>query len=465
MVTSDTGAADRYRPPAPRPMAPTAAVLRALLAGERDLLALLPAAAYRQRLGRLGVSRRTILLVNDPAVVRRILGVEAAGYPKNDLFVGALAPLIGDGIFISSGEAWRRQRRMVEPAFSHMHVGRAFVHMAAAVDALEQELDAAVAAGRPVAIDAATSRLAADIMVRTIFSRSLDSRAAADVFRQFERFQKAVANVRVLRLLLGRPWAPVRQPAAARAAAARLRGLLHAFIAPRLAAGPDAAPSDICGDMIAARDPDSGDAFSLDALVDQIGVFFLAGHETSASTIAWALFLLSQQPHWLARVRAEVQAVCGDGPVTVDHTRALPVLRAVSREVLRLYPPGPFLPRVALRPAAIDGIPVPRGGMVMISPWLLHRHEALWDAPDRFDPARFLDGRDKAVVPGSYIPFGLGPRVCVGAAFATAEILLVLARLLRRYELSALTPARVRPVARLTIASATPITMRLSRLA
>jgi len=449
-------------PPAPTPLPPVRALLRAILGGRRDLLSLLPEEAYRARVAPLGRSRRGILLVNDPEIVRRIFGAEVARYPKNDLFVGALQPLIGDGVFISDGEMWRRQRRMIEPSFGHMQVGRAFAAMEAAADAFEPELDRRAAAGEAFSLDAAMSHLTADVICRATFSTSLQSEDARRIFADFAVFQETVANVRVFRLLLGRPWATVPQPRAAREACGRIRDHVAALIERRRGEG-DHGRSDIAGDILAARDPETGEGFSARDLVDQIGVFFLAGHETSASAVTWALFLLSRQPELAARLRAEIAAEAGDGPVTLEAAKRLALTRAVLRETLRLYPPGPFLPRVAVEDTEIAGHPLRRGGMVMVSPWLLHRHRELWRDPDTFDEGRFLGGREKEIPAGAYLPFGLGPRICVGAAFATVESTHMIARLLRRYDIEVMNPERVRPVARLTTRPAEDIRVRLRR--
>jgi cytochrome P450 len=454
--------ADPFRPPAPVPLSPTRSLVRAILSGRRDLLSLLPEEAYHQRVAPLGTSRRGILLVNEPEIVRRIFGAEVADYPKNDLFVGALEPLIGNGVFISNGDVWKRQRRMIEPSFGHMQVGRAFQAMDAAADAFEPELDRRAAAGEVFALDAAMSHLTADVICRATFSTTLESQDARRIFDDFAIFQETVANVRVFRLLLGKPWAEVPQPRAAREACARIRAHVAALIDRRVREG-DRGRSDIAGNIIAARDSETGEGFSPVDLVDQIGVFFLAGHETSASAVTWALYLLSRMPELAARLRCEVEEVAGGGPVTLEVTKRLQLTRAVLRETLRLYPPGPFLPRVAVRDTEIAGHRLKRGGMVMVSPWIIHRHRDLWRDPDVFDESHFLGAAEKQIPAGAYLPFGLGPRICVGAAFATVESTHMIARLLRRYDVEVVAPERVRPVARLTTRPAEDIRVRIRR--
>lgn len=453
-------AAELYRPPAPKPTTPVRALLNAALKGDRDLLTLLPAQAYRAEVSPLGRSRRGILLVNAPEEIAPILANPQEHFPKNDLMVGALEGLVGNSIFVSDGAAWRRQRRMIEPAFSHMRINQAFASMAAAVDDCVARWDDIAASGEPFSLDAAMSFLTADIICRTIFSRSLDSGIGNDVFHAFTDFEKSVASVELTRLLLGKPFAKVVQPPKVRAACKLIRDHFNTMLDHRLREGADAA-DDIAGAIIAARDPDTGEPFSREELIDQIGVFFLAGHETTASVLTWTFFILSQQPAIVARMRHEIEQVAGSADITFEHTKKLVFTRNVFRETLRLYPPITFIPRVAAEATTIAGRKVKRGTMIMIAPWTIHRNQAFWPAADRFDPDRFSPEREGEVRPGTYMPFGLGPRICVGAAFATVEASLILARLVQRYDLEAMDAERVRPVARLTTRPAREIMCRV----
>ncbi|MDJ0610586.1 MAG: cytochrome P450 [Kiloniellales bacterium] len=452
-----------YRPPAPVPTTPVRALFRGMLSRGRDLLSLMPEEAYRSRVSVIGRTRRKIVLVNDPALVRGLLTEQAEAYPKNDLMVGALAPLVGDGVFVSTGEKWRRHRGMIESAFSHMHVNRAFRSMQASVDDYETHLDGLARSGEVFSLEEAMSHLTADVMSRTVFSESLRSRAAREIFEAFARFQDSVANVQILRLWLGRPWAEVRQPPAAVEAAQQIRRYVGALIEARLEGGGTHG-GDIADEVIAARDADSGQPFTREELIDQIGVFFLAGHETTAGALAWAFFILSQCPQAVERMRSEIAAVSGPDPIGFEAAKKLVYVRGVFRETLRLYPPLAFIPRVALEPGRIGDIPVPRGAMVMISPWIMHRHRDLWRDPERFDPERFLPERERELTPNAYLPFGLGRRVCVGAAFATLEATLILARLMWRYDIETVNVEDVRPVTRLTTRTAEGIQVRLRRL-
>ncbi|MFK7958678.1 MAG: cytochrome P450 [Lysobacterales bacterium] len=451
-----------YRPPAPEPLSPVRSLLRVMKEGDGNLLSLVPRAAYRERITPLGYSRRSIVLINDPACIRDVMTDPLEIFPKNDLFVGALEPLVGDSIFVSSGKTWRRQREMIDPAFSHMRINQAFPAMAQAVTDYQQILDEHAASGKPLSLDAAMSQLTADVICRTIFSQSLASERAKEVFQAFSEFERAVASVEIRRLIFGKAFASVDQPAHVLAACETIRGHIGDMLAPRLAKG---APQvdDIVGAVINARDSSSGKGFTREELIDQIGVFFLAGHETTASVLTWTFFILSQQPDTVRRLREEIDAVVGEGPVRFEHVKKLALVRSVFREVLRLYPPITFIPRVATESTTIAGRRIKRGAMVMISPWTTHRNALLWDQPDRFLPDRFMGNNEKAEKDNTFLAFGLGPRVCIGAAFATIESGLILASLLRRYNFVPQSPDTVRPVARLTTRPAEQILCKVHR--
>ncbi len=448
---------DLYRPPAPYPMSPLRSLLRVIREGDGNLLSLVPKAAYRERITPLGYSRRSIILINDPSAIREIMTDPVAVFPKNDLFVGALEPLVGDSIFVSHGDHWRRQRAMIEPAFTQLRIGEAFSSMQAAVEDFEASIERE--ARRSLSLDVAMSQLTADVICRTMFTHPLTQERAAEVFSAFAEFERSVASVNLRELIFAKAWSPVRQPDHVLAACTRIRGYIRELIEPRLDAN---APKqdDIVGAMIAARDPVSGEAFTSEELVDQIGVFFLAGHETTASALTWCFFILSQQPELRERVRSEIETVTQSGDITFEHVKQMRLTRAVFRETLRLYPPITFIPRVAAEHSVVAGCRIKRGAMVMISPWATHRNALLWPNADRFDPERFM-GEQPREREQMFLAFGSGPRVCVGAAFATTESTLILGRLLRRYDFEPENPMQVRPVARLTTRPAKEIVCRI----
>ena len=451
-----------YRPPRPSSLGAITALLRVALRGDGDLLSLLPASAYRCDVGPLGYSRRSILIVNRPDEVRRVLSDPEGIFPKSDLMVDALDPLIGDSIFVSSGETWQRQRRMIDPAFTMMRVNRAFPAMQEGAQACEDTLERRAADGAAFSLDLTMSHLTADIICRTVFSTGLETGAAHDVFDAFTVFEHSVAQVEIRRLIMDPAWTAVPQKDFVLEACTRIRRHLGDLLDTHVGQSGEHF-DDIAAAVIAARDDFTKTAFTREELIDQLGVLFLAGHETSASALTWAFYLLAMQPDLVARVRREIREVAGeDGPIGFEETKHLLTIRNLFRETLRLYPPITFLPRVATEATTIGGKRVKRGALVMVAPWVLHRHKRFWKNPDVFDPDRFLPARESELTPGAYIPFGQGPRVCAGAAFALTEAVLLIARLFRKFDFHIEDAGAVRPAARLTTRPAKQIMVRVT---
>ncbi|MEO1081295.1 MAG: cytochrome P450 [Pseudomonadota bacterium] len=443
-----TAASATYIPPKPHSLAALPALARVLWNGDGNLLELLPAAAYRFAVGNLGYSRRSTVLFNDPELVRYILRDPDGLFPKSDLMVNALEPLIGESIFVTDGEKWRRQRAMIDPAFSNLRISHAFSAMQAAVHTYLEELERLAGSGEAFSLDKAMSQLTADIICRTVFSTSLDSGVAHDVFEDFTVFERSVAQVDLKHLIFKPAWSSAPQPPAVLEACQRIRRHLAALIDPHLAA--DAQFDDIASAVISARDRVTGEPFNREELIDQLGVFFLAGHETTASALTWLFYICAERPEIVARIREEIDREIDGAEVGFEQLRRLPFVRAVFRETLRLYPPITFMPRVALQDTTIGPRRLPRGALVMISPWTLHRHRDYWTDAHAFRPERFLPENDDALVDGAYIPFGQGPHTCVGAGFAQTESLLIVAELLRRFDFRTVDRGKVRPAARLT---------------
>ena len=435
-------------PPHPRPLPALPALARVLWHGDGNLLELLPAAAYRFDFGDLGYSRRSTVLFNRPDLVRDILRDDGSRFPKSDLMVNALEPQIGQSIFVTDGERWQRQRAMIDPAFSQLRVSHAFAAMQSAVEAHLEFLQQQASAGESFSLDMAMSHLTADVICRTIFSTPLSAGVSNDVFEDFTEFEQSVAQVDIFRLIFQKAWADMPQPPGVSAACQRIRAHLGDLLDPHLEQ-PERY-NDIASDVIAAKDRDSGAPFTREELIDQLGVFFLAGHETSASALTWVFYLLAVQPALVQRLRTEIREVVGSDPVHFSHVKKLPLVRAVFRETLRLYPPITFIPRVALEDCAVGERKLKRGALVMISPWTLHRHQRYWDRPAAFLPERFLAVGESAIEEGTYIPFGAGPHTCIGAGFAQAEAVLIMAEVVRRFDFSRADDSPVRPAARLT---------------
>ena len=447
-----------YCPPKPYSLWAVPALFRTLWRGEGNLLELLPAAAYKFKVGNLGISRRSTVLFNDPELVNHILRDPDEIFPKSDLMVSAVEPLIGQSIFVTDGEKWRKQRAMVDPAFSMMRISHAFSQMQAAVDDHETELEGRAESGEEYSLDQAMGQLTADIICRAVFSTSLDSNVAHDVFEDFNLFERHVAQTDIMHMITAPAWSNPPQKPEVLDACARIRQHLGTLVDTHL--DPASNYNDIASEVVSARDKETGKAFSRDELIDQLGVFFLAGHETTASVLTWVFYILAFQPNLVQRLRQEINDVVGDGDVEFAHIKRLPLVRAVFRETLRLYPPITFIPRVALRNAKVGPRKLRRGALVMIAPWTLHRHKLYWKDPHEFRPERFLSEQGEQT-PGAYIPFGQGNHTCVGAGFAQAESALIISRLIRRFDFVMTNTEPVRPAARLTTRPVKQITYRV----
>ena len=415
-------------------MSALSSLIRAITSGDGNLLNLLPGAAYRMDIGPLGWSRRSTVIVNQPDLVRQVLLDPEEIFPKSDLMVNALEALIGDSIFVSSGTTWRRQRDMVDPALSMMRINRAFPSMEAGVADCLATLSRDAASGRVFSLDLMMSHLTADIICRTVFSTRLDEGAAHEVFDAFTLFERSVAQVEIFRLVTEKAWTKAPQKPEVLEACRIIRKHLGDLL-DRKQAEQGLSFDDIAEALSLAKDAD-GIPFTREELIDQLGVLFLAGHETSASALTWVFYLLAQQPHIAARVRTEVEAIAGDGPIT-------------------------FLPRVAMQATKLGARKIRKGALVIVSPWVMQRHEGYWREPDVFDPDRFSSEREDDIPTNAYIPFGIGPRICAGAAFASIEAVLIIASLCRAFDFSVEGTGDVKPAARLTTRPTEQIMMRV----
>lgn len=449
-----------YIPPKPNSLPAVIALIRSLWKGDGNLLELLPAEAYHFDIGHLGRSRRGTVLFNRPSAVKEIMRDEQGVFPKSDLMVGALDPLIGESMFVTDGPKWRRQRAMIDPAFSLMRLNVAYGAMCAATDDHVAAISAAADSGEPFSLDLAMSHLTADVICRTVFSTPLASNVAKEVFEDFTLFEKSVAQVDVLGMILKPAWSEIKQTPEVLAACERIRHHIGALIDTHLNAG-EGKYNDIASAVIEAKDKDTGLPFTRDELIDQLGVFFLAGHETTASALTWVFYMLAEQPEWLARLREEIDPYMSEGDLSFEATKKLPLTRAFFKEALRLYPPITFVPRVALENVEIEGKRLPRGALVMIAPWTLQRHSKYWEDPHAFKPERFLPENEKNLTQGAYIPFGQGPHLCVGAGFAQVESLLIMSQLVSKFDFELLPGQKVIPAARLTTRPAEQVIMRV----
>ncbi|MFE2869252.1 cytochrome P450 [Embleya sp. NPDC059259] len=393
-----------------------------------------------------------VWFVNRPDLVRHILKDNYTAWTKAgtpDDFM--LTPLLGTGLLTSDGPVWERQRRLCAPAFRSRQVAAFDTLMTDAAADLADAWSRAAREGRSVRVDhdftALTLRIVADALL------------GADLAAAGPGFGRAVDDInRFIGHFDGEPTAPVVADAAFRrlrgsylAAQTFLERVVGMLVAARRYTGP---PPDRLADlldaMLAARD-EHGDTFSDRELHDQVLTMVMAGHETTAKALSWTVHLLDRHPEHAAAVRAELARVLGGRPPRAEDLPRLELTRRCLEEAIRLYPPVWLISRRAGAEDVLDGLTVPEGTLVCISPWTLHRHPRVWEAPEEFRPERFAASARQARPAHAYVPFGGGPRVCIGQSFATTEAVLVLGTILQRLELRGVVGHPVVPEALVTL--------------
>lgn len=426
----------------PRPAVPArfGGAWELLRASAEDLLRLFPEAGFRHRLIPMRTFRRRVVVVNEPELVRRVFILGAADYEaKSRHFRAALAPVIGDSMFLNSGPVWAARRAVVAKL---LHPARTAAFHPLFVRGAEE-----LAAAWRGEVDAARGLAAATALavMRALFPRSASPAAAAELAAAFAAYETSVLAVDFAHLF-GLPEALSGfQLRAARRHARRVREICAACIA-----RAEPGEGGLFEELRAAVNEAGAPLLDAEQLLNEVAMLLLAGSETSANALTWALYLVARHPPTLERLREEHARVLGGRAPDAADLPALPFTKAVTQEAMRLYPPVPYLSREAARPDRLAQVAVHPGDTVMALPWLLHRHEALWEAPHAFRPERFLPGAPRKPPRFGYIPFSLGPRVCAGAAFAQAEMTVFLAVLLQRLDVAAPEGPPPVPRARLT---------------
>jgi cytochrome P450 len=378
-------------------------------------------------------------ILNTPDAIRHVLVDNYENYTRTPVGIRVLRPMLGEGLLIAEGRAWKHQRRTLAPAFTPRAVTPLVPHMIAATDETIAKLRGK--SGGPVDLREAMQRMTLEIAGRTMFSFGMDRHGAQ--LRDFVmEYGTKLAQPHFLDLLLPLGW-PTPQDFARGRFRKRWTAFVAMLMAERRAAGKTegAPPRDLFDLMGAARDPESGDAFTDAQLGDQVATMILAGHETTGTALFWSLYLLALDPASQETLAAEVQAATSDGALEIER---LKFTRAVVDETMRLYPPAFLIARAAGGPDTIAGRPVKPRDIVLIAPWILHRHEKLWRDPNAFIPQRFM----VATPPDrfAYLPFGVGARVCIGAHFALVEATLALAKIIGAFRIELIDKEPVLPL-------------------
>ncbi len=425
----------------------------------QDILSAQPARLYRAWMAEFRTPFFRSYMINQPELLDLVLKERPDDFPKSGRVSEGLRPLLGHSVFLTNGDVWKKQRRIIDPAFEGGRLKEAFPAMWDAAGAAVKRLAPHV--GAVIDIESQTSHAAADVITRTLFSVPIEDEVASRVFHEFRTYQRSSPILNIAAVIPLPKWMPRFFSRETRASAREIRKLITQMTKTRAAQiKTGTAPEDLATKIMTTKDPLTGDMFSSEEMVDQVAIFFLAGHETSASALAWALYLMALYPDWQDKVAEEVSGL----ECEFSQMSKLRITRDVFRETLRLYPPVPMMVRQATKTERFRDREVTIGSQIVVSPWHIHRNERLWDNPDGFDPTRWQTHAGKESARGAFIPFSSGARVCTGAGFAMLEGVLLLAMILKAYRVK-LVPGAPPPVpeAHLTVRARDGIKLILNR--
>lgn len=419
-------------------------IWKSFQAARRNVLEIIPDIATRQPIvsGRTG---KRWHMVMDPEANRHILKDAVDNYPKSDVTKLILAPAIGDSLFIAEGQHWHWQRRTAAPVFSLRNVQALAPVMTAAADRASARIAAQIGRAANLFDEMVTATF--EVISDVTFSGS-DAFDRDAVHKAIDGYIGQTAKVSILDVLGAPSWIPRPGRIFSSAAMTNVKRVADSAIDARRKDGPRQVP-DLLDLLLEGEDPETKRRMDTSELRDNLLTFIVAGHETTALSLAWALYLCAFDQDVQTRARAEAQAVLGDRAATVADLPRLKYVRQIIDETLRLYPPAAFLSRTARAADTLLGREVRPGDTVMLPIYALHRHRLLWDNPDQFDPDRFAD--PNAIDRFAYLPFGDGPRICIGASFALQEAVIILATLLARFRFSRIAGKDPKPVLILTL--------------
>ncbi len=412
-----------------------------------NMVAAWPKSFYRREFIVENIFGRKLFIVNSPAGVQRVFVTNAANYRKSPANSATLKPLLGNGLFVSEGELWTRQRKVMSPATGANRLAPYAEVIRACGDEMlrgwsERGDRFTVDVNEPFTLTTA------EVISRIMFGYRLGPEAWT-LYEAFKDYQASAGRVHVAELFGLPAWVPRPGMFAGRRAVAQFDRVLHRIIA---AGRARAEPSrdDLIQMLFNYRD-ERGRPMSPDLVRDEVASIFLAGHETTAITLAWAFYLLDQHRSVEEQVHAEIARVLGDRPPGIDDLDQLPYCRAVIDETLRLYPPVHIFSRQALGDDVVCDHPVPKGAFITVSSWVLHRHQLWWEAPNEFRPERFLPENAAQINRFAYIPFGTGPRVCLGKHLGLLEATMLFVMIAQRYQLRLPVGHRVEALGRMTL--------------
>lgn len=381
-----------------------------------------------------------------PAAIEHVLHTNLKNYRKPDTFNRSVGLLAGQGILTTEGDFWRKQRRLIQPAFLRNSVAQLSSHMVAATDALIGEWDRQPD-GRRLDVVPEMMRLGLRIVSTSLFSADISG--DADSIGQAYRTAFEYVSLKMNGALMFQPlWLPTERNREFRKSKALLDSVVLELIARRR---HESAKNDVLDLLLAAADEESGSRMTDQQLKDEAITLLTAGHETIGAALSWAWYLLAEHPEIQQALHEQVRSHLGGRTPTADDLPHLPLATAVFEETMRLYPPAWGMPRETIEPDEVNGYPLPAKATVALSQMIAHRHPDFWSQPDRFDPERFLPPYNVGRAKFAYFPFGGGPRICIGNHFAMIEGPLVLAALAQRFHFSLVPDQAVVPDATFTL--------------
>ena len=439
-----------FKPPYPKRHTKKLNPFQALYYAQKDLLSIWEESAFKFELMSQKIFKKHVFIVNAPEIIRYVMVENKDNYErKSKQMIRALEPLLGDGLFISDGKTWTSRRRIQTPMFDSKHIK---MYSKVMVNTVTEMANNWKQQGNNSSLDVHTEmgKLAAEIIARTLFGEKLGAQNSEKVVSAFADYQSVVKQMAIFSFLGLPDWLPNvnAKVGKARKAAKTIHQTVDAIIA---IAEEEGHEGTMVAELINANKSESGtDLMTRKQIRNEIIVLFMAGHETTANVLAWVWYLISQSPEVEKKLHEELANVLGDRPPNFEDIENLTFTRAILDETMRLYPPVPVLSRQAQKDDEIRGRKVPAGSLMLIVPWLLHRHKKLWKDPDHFIPERFMPD---AIKPKkfSYIPFSIGPRVCIAKNFGVTESVLAIAIIAQRFRLTLPTETEVSHECRLTL--------------
>ncbi|HIH2085686.1 TPA: cytochrome P450 [Campylobacter jejuni] len=443
----------------PKPYKNKASTLLTFLLKRRSWLDGLYERSYKMQTGYVKMPNFDLYVINDTKEVKRMMVDEVREFPKSAFLHELLSPLLGESIFTTNGEVWKKQRELLRPSFEMTRINKVFNLMSEAVadmmDRFSKYPNHAV-----IEVDEAMTFITADVIFRTIMSSKLDEEKGKKILNAFVTFQEQSVHTAMRRMFRFPKWLSYVLGDCKRANAGDvIRQVLSDIIKPRYDMADNAEFEDILGSLLLVVDADTNKRFSFEEILDQVAMLFLAGHETTASSLTWTLYLLSLYPKEQEKAYEEITQVLQGGVIEISHLRQFKYLTNIFKESLRLYPPVGFFAREAKKDTQVRDKLIKKGSGVVIAPWLIHRHEEFWTNPHGFNPSRF-EGEYKK---DAYLPFGVGERICIGQGFAMQEAILILANILKTYKLELEEGFVPDVVGRLTVRSANGMRIKFSK--